>query len=155
MKKSSIDCVTHFCSQLLYHICHFMSQLLLLRCEVCWGDHVCSLFCWNCCYCCYYRKVVLGLRVRMKHHALLFRIPSPVPNLYLEIVLFMGSVEIWFANNFSPNGTNCLSNDVFPSTTFLTSGLDASCMFHQPWQNRWFVAEWFICAAVNVTYDGF
>ena len=66
-------------------------------------------------------------------------------------------------NTFSPTGTNScdaffprsLSNDVFPSTTFLTSGQDASCVFHQPRQNRWFVAEWFICAAVNVTYDGF
>ena len=37
------DCLIRFCPQLLYHVCHFLSQLLLKRCEVCWGDHVCSL----------------------------------------------------------------------------------------------------------------
>ena len=40
---SAADCLIHFCSQLLYHVCHLMSQQLLKRCEVCWGDHVCSL----------------------------------------------------------------------------------------------------------------
>ena len=46
------DCLVHFCSELLYHICHFLSQLLLKRCEVCWGDHVCCgyRFC-RCCAC--------------------------------------------------------------------------------------------------------
>ena len=40
---SAADCLVHFCSELLYHICHFLPQLLLKRSEVCWGDHVCSL----------------------------------------------------------------------------------------------------------------
>ena len=58
---SAADCLIHLCSHLLHHICHFLSQLLLKCCEVCWGDHICSLFCWSCCYCCCYRRVVLGL----------------------------------------------------------------------------------------------
>ena len=51
MSHSAADCLIHFCSQLLYH--HFLSQLLLKRCEVCWSDHVCSLFCCSCRYCCW------------------------------------------------------------------------------------------------------
>ena len=42
----------------------------------------------------------------IKHSALLFLIPSQVPNLYLGFILFMGYVEICFANTFSKNGTN-------------------------------------------------
>ena len=42
----------------------------------------------------------------MKHSALLLRIPSQIPNLYLRFILFMGSVELCFANTCSPNGTN-------------------------------------------------
>ena len=49
---SAADCLIHFCSQLLHHICHFLSQLLLKRCEVCWGDDVCSLFGCGCRHCC-------------------------------------------------------------------------------------------------------
>ena len=41
-----------------------------------------------------------------------------------------------------------------PVTTVLTSGQDASCMFHQPRQDKRFVAEWLLRAALNVTLDG-
>ena len=40
------------CSQLLYHSCHFLSQLLVECDHICCGDHVCSQFCccwsWSC-----------------------------------------------------------------------------------------------------------
>ena len=42
----------------------------------------------------------------------------------------------------------------FPVTTFLTSGQDASCMFHQPRQIWPVVPECFLCAAFSVTFDG-
>ena len=44
----------------------------------------------------------------MKHHALLLRIPSQIPNLHLRFILFMGSVELCFANTFSANGTHAV-----------------------------------------------
>ena len=63
---------------------------------------------------------------RMKHSALLFRIPSQIPYWYLGCILFIGSVVICFASTFSPNGTNfcvgflpCnLLNGVFSSRPF-------------------------------------
>ena len=62
----------------------------------------------------------------MRHSALLLRMPSQIHNLYLGFVLFMGSVEIRFANAFSPSGTNScdgfwpcsLTNGFSPSRPF-------------------------------------
>ena len=69
----STDRVIHFCSQLLHYICNFLPQLLLKCCEVCWGDHVCSLFCWSRCCCCCYRDWSRGSRalplVTLLNHA--------------------------------------------------------------------------------------
>ena len=91
-----------------------------------------------------------------------FSFRAKILNLYLSFILGMGSVEICFANTFSPNRTcSCvgflpcnLSHGVFPSRPFLTSGQDASCMFHQPRQNWPVVPECFLCAASSVTFDG-
>ena len=43
--------VSFISAQLLHHICHFLSQLLLKCDHICCGDHVCSHFCgcWSCC----------------------------------------------------------------------------------------------------------
>ena len=60
-------------------LCHFMSQQLLKCCEVCWGDHVCSLFCWSCCYCCCYRRVVLGLGVSRAFPLVASLTDAPLP----------------------------------------------------------------------------
>ena len=93
----------------------------------------------------------------MKHSALLcFAFQAKSRTLYLGFILFIGSVEICFANTFSRNGTNyyvgflpcSLPNGV------LTPGQDASCTFHQPRQNKRFIADWFLCASLNVTLDG-
>ena len=63
----------------------------------------------------------------MKQSALLFRIPSQIPNLYLGFILFMGSVELRFASTLSPNKTNSCYNFLpctlsNPVATFLTPG---------------------------------
>ena len=41
-----------------------------------------------------------------------------------------------------------------PVTTVLTSGQDASSVFHQPRKDKRFVAEWLLRAALNVRLDG-
>ena len=65
----------------------------------------------------------------MKHSAPLLRIPSHIQYLYLVFILFIGSVVIYFANSFSPNGTN-------------------SCVGFLP------CSPWFLRDALNVTLDG-
>ena len=62
----------------------------------------------------------------MKRSALLFLIPSRIPNFYLRFILFMRSVEVCLANTFSLKGTNScdgflprrLSTGVVPSRPF-------------------------------------
>ena len=68
----------------------------------------------------------------MKHSARLFRIPKQIPNLYLGFFLFMGSVEICFANSVSPNGTNYCVVFRMPSSRhdLFDMGQDASSMLH-------------------------
>ena len=66
----------------------------------------------------------------MKHSALLFRIPSQMPNFYLGFILFMGSVQTMgqildSCVGFFP----CSHSNGGPVTTLLTSGQDAFCMF--------------------------
>ena len=67
---SANDDLWHFCRVRPSHIFNFLPQLLLKCSEVCWCDHVFSVFCWSrCCCCCCYRSVALGLGVRERSHS--------------------------------------------------------------------------------------
>ena len=84
----------------------------------------------------------------MKHHALLFRIPSQIQNLDLGCIPFIGSLEISFANTFSQNEQIHVS-----ASCHAALHMTSSCLFHQPRQDRRFVAEWLLRAPLNVTPD--